>query len=392
MRSVAKPFAHRSIERSGSACLPGRLLMRLAAPIAVSAALLFLPAAPAASAADKIRIGLAAPFSGRTAHVGPAMADALRAAIEDANAEGGLQGQPLELVTADDACEGRTAQSSAAILVDRSAAVAIGHPCSGAAVNAIPSYKQAGVLLIAVGARHPDVTDANPAAAVLRLAGRDDRQGEAAARWLKAHAPGRRAAIVQDRTRYARAISEQAKKALERAGFEDVSLLSIVAGNRNYAKTVDAIRAGRAEAVLFAGFVEEAAILMDGLAEQRLEIPMLGTDSLATPAFAERVAASGRPVQVLMSAGPKPRENKPESGDDSQRALLAALARGAFEAWLTTVRRIGTTNAEATRRALVEKPVQTQTLGELRFDEHGDLAGYDFVPVAPRNGQWMRDD
>lgn len=388
MRNDATPFAH-TMRRPGRHGLPGRFFLPKVILIA-AAALTVLSWMPKASA-DTMRIGLAAPFSGRLGETGPAMADALRAALEKANAEGGVNGRPLELVTADDACGRQTAQASAAALVGELAVVAIGHPCSAAAVSAAPIYEKAGRLLIAIGPRHPDVTDAHPAAPILRLAGREDRQGATAARWLQARAPGRRAVIVQDRTSYARAIASQAKTALEHAGFENVPVLSIVAGNRDYATTVEAIRTFQAEAVFFAGFVAEATIVMNGLAERGLHIPVLGTDSLASPAFAESLAQSGRPMSVLMPGAPRGRDIK-EASDVRDPTLLAVQARGAFEAWLTTVRRIGTTGALETRRALIETPVRTPALGTLRFDGHGDLVGYDFVAATARHGEWVRDE
>lgn len=388
MRNDAMPCAH-TMWRPGRNNLPGRFFLRNAILIAATA-LTVLPWAPKASA-DAIRIGLAAPFSGRMGETGHAMEDALRSALEEANAEGGVNGRPLALVTADDACDREMAQASATALVGERAVVAIGHPCSAAAVSAAPIYEKAGRLLVAIGPRHPDVTDAHPAAPILRLAGREDRQGAAAARWLQAHAPGRRVVIVQDRTRYARAIASQAKTALEHAGFENVPVLPIVAGNRDYAKTVEAIRTFEAEAIFFAGFVAEATIVINGLADRGLHIPMLGTDLLASPAFAESVAQSGRSMSVLMPTVPRPRETEMESNLRNP-ALLAAQARGAFEAWLTTVRRIGTTDARATRRALIETPVRTHALGTMRFDGHGDLVGFDFVSATARRGKWVRDE
>lgn len=382
------PPAYRTAKRPGRRVLPGRFAY-------LFATCLFALAGPALAAASEVRIGLAAPFTGRMAPVGHAIQKALEAAIAEANAEDGLSGSPLALVVADDGCAGATAEGSAATLIAERVAVVLGHPCSGAATRAAARYGEAGLLLVAVGARHPDVTDANPGAPVLRLAGRDDRQGEAAARWLIAHARERRIAIVHDRTSYARAIADRAKAALESAGVTALTVLPIAAGNRDYATAVGAIAEARAEALLFAGFVEEAAILVAGLAEQGLTMPVLGTDSLATAAFADLAARSPAPVQILLPALPRPRATDSGGNDETgETHALAAQARAAFEAWLTTARRIGTTETRAMHRALRDTPAETQTLGPLRFDEKGDLVGEDFVPATagtgPGNAPWVR--
>ena len=359
---------------------PRRLAMHLAA--GACALIVF-----GGQAVADIRIGLAAPLSGPMATVGRAMQSALERAVADVNASGGLAGERLALVAADDGCAGPPAEGAATTLIETRPALVIGHPCSGAAIRAAPIYRQAGILLIAVGARHPDLTKRGAAdALVLRLAGRDDRQGEAAARWLIRHASARRVAIVHDRTAYARAIAASAKAALEAARLDGIAEFTIVAGKREDPDTVAGIRAAQADAVFFAGFPDEAAILVRGLAESGHAIPFLGTDSLATPGFAEIAHRASLPIRVLLPSDPHPLAH----ADDALSAS-AAHARAALEAWLGTARRIGTTDAAATGRALRREEIDTPTLGALRFDENGDLEGDAFVPASAADSGWVRE-
>lgn len=360
---------------------------------AAAALVTLLLSSPAIS---EIGIGLAAPLSGHMAPMGRAMQEALETAIAELNAAGGVNGASLTLTVADDGCAGAPAEGAAATLIASGVALVIGHPCSGAATKAARLYRESGVLLIAVGARHPDVTRENAAGpVVLRLAGRDDRQGEAAARWLLARAPERRVAIVHDRTAYARAIAASAKAALQAAGVERIALLPIVAGNRDYSGTIAEIRATRAEAVLFAGFADEAAILAAGLAAQGPAIPLLGTDTLATPGFADVARDARIPIQVLLPVEPRPRAgdhaHRDAAPETETHPASAAHAQGALEAWVAAVRRIAGTDAAAAGRALREAPVETKTLGALRFDDNGDLVSEAFVPASAHGGRWVRE-
>lgn len=333
----------------------------------------------------EIRVGLAAPLSGPMASVGLAMQSALETAIAEINTAGGLAGQPLILTVADDACSGAAAERAAASLIAERPALVIGHPCSGAATKAATLYRQSGVLLIAVDARHPDVTKGSAGdALVLRLAGRDDRQGQAAARWLIRHAPAGRMVIVHDRTAYARAIAAGAKATLDAANAGTIVELTIVAGNRDYRETVAAIRTAEAEAVFFAGFPDEAAIIATGLAESGPPLPLLGTDSLATPEFSEISRRLAAPVQILLPSNASPAAGGP-------RDSAAASARAALEAWLATARRIGTTDAKVTGAAIRGTSIDTRTLGSVRFDENGDWLGEAFVPASPAATGWVRE-
>ena len=363
--------------------LPAR---RGTAAILVAGAML-CTASPALAGAGEIRVGLAAPMSGRMAAVGRAMQRALEAAVADANRAGGVRGQRLVLDVADDGCAAAVAEGAAGTLVALKPALVIGHPCSGAATAAVRLYTAAGVLMIAVGARHPDVTAARPSALVLRLAGRDDRQGAAAARWLIAHAPGRRVAILHDPTAYARTLADATRRALAAAGVEPVAVLPIATRGRDYRGAVQRLAAADAEAVLIAGYPEEAAIVIAGLNAEGVAIPVLGSDTLATPAFAEAADKARAPVQVLLPAEPQPR-----GGAADAAGAAGARARGGFEAWLETARRAGSADGTLMADRLRGARIDTPSLGEIRFDANGDLVGKDFVAASVRGGRWVPEN
>ena len=353
--------------------------------VAVVAALAgFGPAWGSASAfAAEVRIALVAPLTGRLAPQGLAMQAALAAAVADLNAAGGVLGQTVVFDVEDDGCRRATAEGAARAVIARGARLVIGHPCSNAAVAARPVYAESGVLFIAVGARHPDVTRTTAPAPLLRLAGRDDRQGGAAARWLLAQAPGRRIAIVQDRTAYARALTEQTVAALKTAGLDPVPVLPIVAGKHAYGETVAQLASLEAEAVFFAGFPDEGAVLLANLDAAGLESAFLGADALATADFAAVAARGRRRVNVLLPAEPEPAAQ----GLDS----TAGLIRGALEVWRAGAERAGTIDGPAIAAEIKRAPseIKTAALGIVSFDEAGDVAADAFEPASARAGEWI---
>lgn len=335
----------------------------------------------------EIRVGLAAPLTGRLASVGLAMQRALEAVIAETNAEGGVLGQSVALVTADDGCATATAEGSAESLIAQGVVVVIGHPCSSAAASAARLYGNANVLLVSVGARHPDVTRGNAALPVpaLRLAGRDDRQGDAAAQWLIARAPNKRVAIVHDRTAYARAIADGAVAALGAAGVAPVAIVPIVAGKHDYGEAVLALKEKDAEAVLFAGYPAEASLIVYGIEKLGLPARVLGSDALATAGFAEFAAQAETPVSVLLPAGLVPGVL---DADDTS----SGEARGAFEAWLEASRKAGSTDAVTLSANLRASAVETRALGEIRFDANGDLETPAFAAASARSGRWVIEE
>lgn len=348
----------------------------------------FSAAFVAPPAAAEVRIGLAVPLTGRMSGVGLAMQRALEAAVAEANAGGGVLGQPLTLIVADDGCARATAEGAARDLVARKPSLVIGHPCSSAAAAAATLYGTSDVLLIAVGPRHPDVTRPNAALPVpgLRLAGRDDRQGAAAAHWLLAHAPHRRVALVHDRTGYAREIADGATAALKAADVTPVAMVPIVANKPDYGEAVLRLRDSGAEAVLFAGYPEEASIILSNLRASGSAIPLLGADAMATPDFADVAARSKSLVQVLLPTTPSA---GPGAGGES---AYGADARGALEAWMETAGRAGSVDARALSSALRGAAIATRSLGVIRFDLNGDLDTAAFVAASAKAGQWVIDE
>ncbi len=166
-----------------------RALRRLALmPVPALAMLLSWPAA------GDILIAVPGPETGPQAVLAREIRRGVEAAAQDLNARGGLLGEKLEVKVFDDRCSDEGGRSSAAAAIDAGAAVVIGHPCANAALTAAEPYAKARTIFFAPAVRHPSLTRA-PAQATagltFRLAGRDDRQGDAAAAWLMEQSPAR---------------------------------------------------------------------------------------------------------------------------------------------------------------------------------------------------------
>ena len=68
---------------------------------------------------------------------------------------------------------------------------------------------------------HPQLTAKRAGPTIFRLAGRDDRQGVAAAHLIARDFKGQKVALVQDRTLYARSIFDQAMAELKDRNFPE---------------------------------------------------------------------------------------------------------------------------------------------------------------------------
>ena len=163
-----------------------------------------------------IPIGFSSALTGPYAWVGEPHLAGTELAIADLNAKGGVLGEPLELILADDGCNAELAPLAAEKLVSEAVAVAFGATCSGAAIPASKVYQRAGILMIEAGATNPRLTDEGDGR-VFRVVGRDDRQGTIAGDYLADRWRDSEIAIVHDTSPFGQGLAEEVKKRLNRA-------------------------------------------------------------------------------------------------------------------------------------------------------------------------------
>ncbi len=308
------------------------------------------------------RVVVAGPAAGRHAETLPAMVAGARQAAAGAG---------LDIVDVDDGCDAVRAEGAARDIVSSKPGLVIGHPCPAAAIAAARVYAEAGVVFIALGVRHPGLTDQRAGPTIFRLAGRDDRQGAEAAADLMALASGGRIAIVQDRTAYARGLTAAVTAGIEAAKGLPPVVVPIVAGRRDYDAELAKLAVQPPAAIFFAGYPPEAAVVLRGLRKARFSAGVIASDANATDEFAQAAEGSLSPVRVMVrgvgSGGLDPSDLEDAAG----RAVT--LWRAAREAGDPAA----VLGAESGSDAAA-------------FDGKGDARVVSFVAVPLVAGRWSR--
>ncbi|MGH6948925.1 MAG: ABC transporter substrate-binding protein, partial [Kiloniellales bacterium] len=154
--------------------------MRWTVPAALAVAFAMGLGGPA-RAADPIKIGFNAPLTGFAAADGQSALLGAELAIDQANAEGGVDGQPLELVVYDDQAAGKEAVPVANKLIQQDqVSIAVSGSYSGSTRAAADIFQAAGVPYISAYAIHPDITRAGDY--VFRTSFMGEVQGRAGAK------------------------------------------------------------------------------------------------------------------------------------------------------------------------------------------------------------------
>jgi branched-chain amino acid transport system substrate-binding protein len=263
-------------------------------------------ASAATLAQADVVVGVAGPHTGAYAAFGEQLWKGAEKAAADINAKGGINGEMIKLIKADDACEPKQAVSVANRLVDSDDAVAVvGHFCSSSSIPASRIYDEAGVLMVTPASTNPTLTEQG-LPGVFRVCGRDDQQGDGAASYIINTLKAKRVAVIHDKDTYGKGLADATKSTLNSSGLKEVMYEGLTRGEKDFNALITKIRSVDADVVYFGGLHSEAGPLVRQLREQGSKAIFISGDGIVSDEFVS-VAGSPKYVDgVLMTFGADP--------------------------------------------------------------------------------------
>lgn len=337
-------------------------------------------AVAATPALAQIKIGSAGPMTGQYAAFGEQLRRGATMAVEEINAAGGVNGQKLELVIGDDACDPKQATAVANKMVSDKVAFVAGHFCSGSSIPASDIYKEAKILQISPASTNPRLTDdafKKGNTTVFRTCGRDDVQGVTVGDYINKYHKGKRVAILHDKTPYGKGVADETKKALNKGGTREAMYEAYNDTDKDFTALINKMKQAKIDIIVLGGYHTAGALIIKQSREQGLMAQMIGFDSLETAEFAQLGGAATN--GVLMSFPPK-------AEDDPKNAALVKKFRDAkynpegytlFSYAAVKVWADAANKAKSLDSAAVAKALRTgkydSAVGVLEFDEKGDI-------------------
>lgn len=355
--------------------------MPLARSVATLTAAVFLALSTPARA--DVMLGAAAPLSGPYAALGEQLKRGAQLAVDDINAKGGLRGERLVLMVADDACDPRKAVEVATAFVQQGVKAVIGHYCSGASIPAAKIYETAGILEISPASTQPKLTELG-LWNVLRTAPRDDAQGVFAAAMLAEKFKDRKIAIVADQAPANAQLAARVKDALAAKGLTPAAFATFTAGAKDYRALAQTLSEAGTEVLYFAGAYPEAGIILKNLKDLDRTVQLVSDDGLVTDEF--WLAAGDLGEGALMTFPPDPLDNPAalpviqrlrEAGFVAEGYTINAYA--AVQAWVAGADATAGGDARGIAAWLKGGSAIDTVLGPLRFDAKGDVADPHFA-------------
>ncbi|KQQ48436.1 amino acid ABC transporter substrate-binding protein [Methylobacterium sp. Leaf125] len=341
------------------------------------------------SAEAQVRIGLSAPLTGPDAAFGQGLRLGAEQAVADLNRAGGVNGQRLVLVVADDAGEGKQGLAVARRFAAERVGLVVGPFNAGVAGLAMPVYEEAGIVAVTPGTGSAALT-AKGLWNVFRTVPNEAEQARLAGAYLLGHHGGQRIALVHDKSPFGRSLAEGVSRVLKAADQPEAAFETLSRGERDVSGLVARLKRARVEVVYFGGLAPDAAVLLRGLRDAGVTAPLVGSDGLLDPAFPQAAGPAAEGTVMTLPADP-PRLPEPKAPDakapdakasDMKTAkgprspeanAVAAQAYAAVEVLRQGVLGAGSADGRAVAAYLHQGRTLRTILGDLAYDARGDL-------------------
>ncbi|PWJ85286.1 branched-chain amino acid transport system substrate-binding protein [Pseudaminobacter salicylatoxidans] len=353
----------------------------------VGAALVGFILAAQAARADDITFAVVGPMTGQLANIGDQFKQGAEAAAKAINEKGGVMGRQIAISIEDDVCDPKQAVSVANRIVANGVKFIDGHACSGSSIPASAVYAEAGALMMSPASSNPVMTDDAAAkgwSTIMRLYTRDDAQGAFIGPWIAKKYAGKNVVVMHDKGAYGQGVADAVRKTMNENGLKEVLYEGINAGEKDYSALVTKLKELKADVVYFGGYHPEAGLILRQAAEQGFKFQLIMPDSIASPEFWQIAGPAGEGTMFVFPSDPQAR---PEAKEAVEKIKAGGFVPEGFtlfsyaviQAFAQGIERAGTDDPMKVAEALKNgQPIQT-VVGEVTFDEKGDLknAAYD---------------
>ncbi|WP_119678446.1 branched-chain amino acid ABC transporter substrate-binding protein [Indioceanicola profundi] len=354
-------------------------------------ALAALAAVSAAPAQAETVVGLGAPLTGPNTVFGEQMRRGADMAVKDINAKGGVLGEQLRLVQVDDASNPSQGVAVANRLATDGAVAVFGHFNSAVSIPSSVVYADEGLLMISPASTNPQLTEQG-LDTVFRTCGRDDQQGDVAAKYLLKNHANDNIAIIHDQTTYGKGLADATKAALNAGGKDEAMYDAVNVGDRDMSALITKMQDQGINVVYFGGLHTEAGLLVRQMADKGMKATFMSGDGTVNQEFWNITGPSGE--GALVTFGQDYRDTPAaadvvkrfrEQGFEPEAYTLYTYA--AVQAWAKAAEKAKSVEGEDVAEALRDGSYDT-VIGPLAFDEKGDRKETDYIVYRWSNGTY----
>ncbi len=242
-----------------------------------------------------IKIGINMELSGDVASYGESTVNGIMLAIDEINANGGINDKKVEIVKYDNKSDAAEATTLATKLMTQDKVLAILGPATSGAFKAeIPVANDNKVPVISGSATADDVTvDASGVKEyAFRICYNDSYQGTAMAAFALNNLKAKNIVIIKDSSSdYGKGLAERFSAMIKDGGGMIVTEEAYVKGDTDFSAILTKIKDMTFDAIFIPGYYNEAGLIIKQARSLGIMVPILGADGFDSPSLLELAGA-----------------------------------------------------------------------------------------------------
>jgi branched-chain amino acid transport system substrate-binding protein len=347
-----------------------------------------------AALAETVKIGFNVPLTGFAAADGNSAKIGAELAVEQANADGGINGKMIELVAYDDQASPKEAVPIATKLIEKDKVlVAISGSYSGSTRAAAAVFQDAGVPYISAFAIHPDITRAGNF--VFRTSFVGEVQGRAGAKLIGETLGKKNVTIITLKNDFGKSLTAGFREAAAQFGITVKSEYEYSIKDRQFGPIVAKVKSDNPDAIYASGYFFTAGPLVSQLRSAGITVPVIGQEGYDSEKFIKiaGAAAEGTIITTSLDRDSDAAETKAfikafEAKAGFSADMVAASGHTAVKVAVAAMRAAGTTDRGAIRDAIAGIKLTAST-GEISFNALGEVQKDVQVQIV-KDGLWHR--
>ncbi|MEM7171629.1 MAG: ABC transporter substrate-binding protein [Pseudomonadota bacterium] len=344
--------------------------------------------------AENIKIGFNAPLTGFAAADGNSALVGAELAVEQINADGGINGSPLELVVYDDQASPKEAAPLAVRMTAQDEVIAgISGSYSGSTRAAATIFQENATPYIAAYAVHPDITRAGDY--VFRTSFMGEVQGRAGAKLIGDDMGLKRVSIITLNNDFGKSLAQGFKEQAANFGIEILNEYEYSIKDREFGPIVSAVKADNPDAIYASGYFFTAGPLVRQLRAAGVDVPVIGQEGYDSQKFIEIAGPDAEGVVITTSLdrdSDSPQTRDFISGFGKKAGypadMVGASTHTAVLVLAEALRKAGSGDRDALRAAIADTKISAAT-GDISFNQLGEVEKDVQVQVV-RDGNWHR--
>jgi branched-chain amino acid transport system substrate-binding protein len=322
-----------------------------------------------------IKVGEVDPLTGGVSQFGIGCHQGFVLAFEQINAQGGILGQTIELVTEDD--QSKPGQSATAVrkLITQDKVVAIlGDATSSATLESAPIAQTDKIPMITPTATNPRITEVGDF--IFRVCFLDEFQGRVLARFAREKLKAERIFTLTDvKQDYSVDLLKFFKDEFTKLGGAIVGEQSYSSGDIDFRAQLTPIRGSKPDAIYVPGYYQEVALIVKQGRQIGLTMPFIGCDGWADQAL---LTIGGKAMDGCFFTNHfSPEDQSPivksfvEKFQGKYGALpdtFSALGYDAARLLADAIQRAGSSDSQAVRDALAKTAGFQGVTGQISLD------------------------